>query len=660
MTLADWAPFLFVLGLHLGIAPMLPRRANTVRALVVGFGIAVVARYLWWRFPETVLPADPTTVQGVWIWALFLIEALALFDAVVLWVTLVRRRDRRAEADAHEARLRARTPEELPAVDVLIPTYDEGREVLERTIVGATWLAWPRHRLNIHVLDDSDRPWLRELCAAKGVTYLRRDGNAHAKAGNINAALARTHAPYVAIFDADFVPRRDFLMRMMGFFADPRVGIVQAPHEFFNNDPMQSNLALRHVLPDDQRLFFDEIMPARDGWDCAFCCGSNSITRRAALDTIGGQVPTGSITEDMLLTLALLRKGWITRFLGERLAIGLAPESLAALFVQRSRWARGAMQILHLRDGPLGPGLPFIKRVLFLPLHWITQALVQTTALIVPVVYLWLGLDPLHDAEAEAIVRYQLPMIAVMMSTLRFFATGAFFPLAQTAIGAMQAFRLLPGVFATLISPWNLPFSVTPKGQAARAGGRHAPTFWTAAILLALTVCGLAVNAHPATRIVDESTLIPVVAFWASFNAVILLIVIACAVAAPARRTEERFDLDEPAELRRPETEASAAVHLGDASLNGARILPDPAAPALAPGDAVHLGIRGVGHVPGVVARVGGDGIGIRFELPADDPRRDSLIRRLFTEGLDNATRTENAAAVARGLIGRIFAPDPV
>ena len=74
------------------------------------------------------------------------------------------------------------------------------------------------------------------------------------------------------------------------------------------------------------------------------------MTRRAALRAIGDALPTGSITEDMLLTMTLLRKGYVTRYLCERLAFGLAPETVDAFFVQRQRWARGAMQILYLAE----------------------------------------------------------------------------------------------------------------------------------------------------------------------------------------------------------------------------------------------------------------------------------------------------------------------
>ena len=150
---------------------------------------------------------------------------------------------------------------------------------------------------------------------------------------------------------------------------------MQIPHAFYNYDPMQANLALRKSLPDEQRFFFDAIMPSRDGWDAAFCCGSNSVTRRAALRAVGDALPTRSITEDMLLSLTLLRKGYVTRYLCERLAFGLAPETVEAFFVQRQRWARGAMQILYLPDGPLGRGLTLMQRLLFLPTHWLSQGL---------------------------------------------------------------------------------------------------------------------------------------------------------------------------------------------------------------------------------------------------------------------------------------------
>jgi len=259
-------------------------------AVVGALGILFV-RYIAWQVPETVLPADQLNIQSALVWTLFAIEMLAWFDAAVLFATLCRRNNRSGEADVHDARLRSMAPGDLPEIDVFITTYNEPFEVLERTITGAAAVDWPAGKLNLWVLDDGKREWLRAHCAERRIGYLTRPDNSHAKAGNINAAIRRTGAEFFAIFDADFIPQRHIFYRMIGFFANPRIGIVQAPHYFFNHDPMQANLALRRTLPGDQALFFDEIMPGRDGWDCAFCCGSNSITRRSAIELIGNAMP---------------------------------------------------------------------------------------------------------------------------------------------------------------------------------------------------------------------------------------------------------------------------------------------------------------------------------------------------------------------------------
>src|SRR3984885_5647324 len=366
------APLTFVFGAIYLFGPVLTLSGSWPRMLVFGIVWLVIARYLDWRLFTTVMPADGEWYEVGWVWFCFAVEILALFDALILYLAFHRSSDRSGEADIHEARLRSLPREQMPSVDIYIPSYNESLEVLEKTITGALCLDYPNFKT--WVLDDGRRPWLRTFCEARGVGYLTRPDNAHAKAGNINHALTKTDAEFVAIFDADFIPQRNFLMRTMGFFEDPAIGIVQVPHVFYNHDPMQTNLALRKNLPDDQRFFFEAIMPSRDAWNAAFCCGSNSITRRSALRAVGDALPTGSITEDMLLSLAMLRQGYITRYLCERLAFGLAPESLGAFFIQRQRWARGATQILFLKEGPFGPHLSFVHRLMFLPTHWFSQS----------------------------------------------------------------------------------------------------------------------------------------------------------------------------------------------------------------------------------------------------------------------------------------------
>ncbi|MFW8643997.1 glycosyltransferase [Rhizobium beringeri] len=130
--------------------------------------------------------------------------------------------------------------------------------------------------------------WLKAYCEEKGAIHVTRPDNSHAKAGNMNNGLKVSSGDFIAIFDADFVPYGHFLRRTLPFFSDATIGIVQTPQHFFNTDPVQTNLGLENIWPDEQRLFFDEIAPSRDIWDVSFCCGSCSIARRKAIDEIGG------------------------------------------------------------------------------------------------------------------------------------------------------------------------------------------------------------------------------------------------------------------------------------------------------------------------------------------------------------------------------------
>lgn len=641
---------------------LLPQSAMArpwAQRLVVAVVAVVVLRYLWWRLTVTVLPAEGVTVESVFIWTLFAIELLAWADAGIMFTALLARTDRSPEADRHEARLRALPPAALPEVDVLIATYNEPLDVLEKTILGAMALDWPAARLRIWVLDDGRRDWLAAYCAQKGVGHLTREGNAHAKAGNINAAIRRTTAPFFLVLDADFVPQRNFLFRAMGFFADPRIGIVQIPHNFFNSDPMQASLGLRRALPDDQRFFFDTLMPGRDGWDCAFCCGSNGIIRRSAIEEVGGGLPTGSITEDMLLTLALMRKGYVTRFLGERLAIGLAPESLAAFFVQRARWARGAIQILYLRQGPFGPGIGLVPRLMFLPTHWLTQCLSQISAMSVPAIYLLTGLRPLLQAHTDAVMSYQIPAILVAILAVRLFAPRHFFPLAAISHAVLQAFRLLPTVLWTLVRPHGHVFKVTPKGSAA-AGGPQVDRLTVAMSmsLLLATAVGLFLNADFMTRLVDPGALVPVVAFWAVVNMVVLSVVATVAVSAVPLRAEERFDLVEPCLLRSPA--GGLAARTIDLSLSGAGVVLTEGSAAR--GDWFLLSLTDVGTIPAEVMRCApaaeGQILGLRFALPPGAVR-DRLIQRLFTSGLDAPVRAGTPLRMTLAIIGRVLGSAP-
>jgi cellulose synthase (UDP-forming) len=646
------APTLFVMGAIYVLGSSLPIERGWVRLFIFGIVWSVVGWYLHWRLFVTVLPADGSPYEICWLWVCFAIELLSLLDALILYITFLRTTNRSAEANRHEARIRALPARQLPSVDIFIPTYDEPIEVLEKTITGALCLDYAH--ASIWVLDDGRRPWLKEFCELKGVGYLNRPDNAHAKAGNINHALSQTSGDFIAIFDADFVPQRNFLMRTLGFFDDPKIGIVQLPHAFYNPDPMQANLALRKSLPDEQRFFFDVIMPSRDAWDAAFCCGSNSVTRRAALNAIGGQIPTQSITEDMLLSMNLLRAGYVTRYLGEKLAFGLAPETIDAFFIQRQRWARGAIQILYLSKGPLGRGLTFMQRLLFLPTHWLSLGLRSLVAIAAPIVFLWTGISPVFDVSVTDVLYYFLPMVLALTGGIRTFAPRQHLPLASLVQSTFLSFKILPSVLATFVKPFGHRFKVTPKGGTSHTSSYAGGIFWTAAGLIGLSILGLTIDTIPEWRLIEDVDALPIVAFWSTINTVVLFLVCMMSLQAPMRRGEERMEMEEPIWF----VDRNGIILEGrirDISLSGIGFDIKGNRPlSVNVGDTVRVFVKEVGFIAATIARQKDNFVGAQFVLPVS-LERDLLIRKLFTAGFNTSHFAASAWSSTGALLKSIW-----
>lgn len=653
-----FAPLLLVTAALIGL-PLLDRTRPQNRLLIAAGVGAVALVYGWWRLTITVPWSAPWPALAFALLVLA-VELLGHFDSAILYAALVRRTDRTPEADAHEARLRALPPSALPAVDVVIATYNEPLAVLEKTIIGALALDWPDVR--VWVADDGRRAWLHDWCRAKGAGYIIRPDNAHAKAGNINHALEKTEAPFMAVLDADFVPQRNWLMRTMGFFEAPNVGIVQVPHSFYNHDPLQQNLALRDAVPDDQRFFFEAIMPGRDGWDAAFCCGSNGIIRREAMTAVGGKLPGGSITEDMLLTLVMLRKGYVTRYLAEPLAYGLAPESMTAFFVQRARWAQGGIQLLFLKEGPLGPGLSLRERLFFMPTAWASQALMLLLALVSPLVFLFLDVPPLVGVTAESAIFFLLPMVVAQVGGIVLLGQGRYYPIASLVLGTFQSFKLLPVILKTLWQPHGHAFKVTPKGSDAGGGGMERGIFLACTALMLATMAGLTINALPDWRIVAQGALVPMVAFWGALNVLVLFLAAMLCIGRPSPRAEERFAIDEPVAVWRRDASPQSGALLYwarglDLSLSGIGVAAVGDAESLRAGEAVRVRIAGVGTLEGQVARRARGLVGIAFSA-TDSAVRDRLIVRLFTSGANVARLQPSVWQVTWSLLSRIWKAD--
>ncbi len=558
------------------IIPWLNRDSNW-RILPVAIVLALTVRYLYWRVTVTI-PTLDSPVDFAAGWLFFAIECAAVLGSVISYVTLTRTRQRSANVDANTQWLFRH--ETMPLVDVFICTYNEGREILERTILGATGMNYPNYR--VWVLDDGDRPWLAELASTLGCRYLTRPDNEHAKAGNINHALRHVSAlidrpDFISILDADFVTAPEFLSRALTLFREEDVGIVQTPQHFINPDPIQANLQASDAWPDEQRYFFEVLMPAKDAWGTAFCCGTSSVIRKKALDAAGGGFPTESVTEDYLLTLRLKRHGFRTVYLNEQLSLGLAPEGLREYITQRSRWCLGFMQIVRGPDGPFKPnnGLQWIDRFSLMEttLYWSAAYLFRVAGLLIPILYLLFNIHAVNIDTADGIAHF-LPYYLAQIMVMAWLSNQRVLPVMTDLSQLLAAREILTAVGIGLFRPKGQKFEVTAKGgDRSKTVIQWRMMSWFA-VLLALTIIGVVIHFGGNKSFQDSSA---VALYWAWYNMAILLSAIAVCVERPRKRKSDRLRGSQPVTVTIGSV--SRVFMTADVSVGGMRLVGNVDAP---------------------------------------------------------------------------------
>lgn len=411
-------------------------------------------------------------------------ELFNLLQAAGFWWTVTRRPRRH-----RPARPGAGGRGVPPLVDVLIPTYDEPLSVLEPTVRAASEMRGAR--LVVSVLDDGCRLEVEALAARLGVRYVPREESEGAKAGNINSALLSTGAPFVAVIDCDHVVRPEFLERTLALMDDERVAFVQTPQYYANS--RRGGIAAAAWA--QQALFFGAIARGKDADEAMFCCGTNVLFRRTALESVGG-FPTDSITEDFVLSVQLHERGWETRYLPEVLAVGLGPEDMASYVSQQRRWARGCLGAIW---PVLRARLPFRRR-----LHYLLSSayFLSGWALLVymsfPVIRIFTGAQPIDAASADQFLIHFAPYFCTALTVVAVAGRGAY-----TFAGfALAAASFWVHVLASLAALTRRAgrFVVTPKqGAGRRQPLAAAPTLLAVAALLAASVWGLVHQRSPST-----------------------------------------------------------------------------------------------------------------------------------------------------------------
>jgi cellulose synthase/poly-beta-1,6-N-acetylglucosamine synthase-like glycosyltransferase len=236
----------------------------------------------------------------------------------------------------------------LPSVLIQIPTFNEGA-LIWRAIATITAFDWPRDRLQVQVLDDSNDESADITRAAVDefrrlghrVALVRRTTRSGFKAGALKAGLERSNEPFVAMFDVDYVPQPDFLRQCMRpLLADPALAFVQARCDFLNGMTNKVTRAQQIMLDSHfgaeqaTRSWTNQVLPFN---------GTCGIWRRAAIETCGGW-QGDTLTEDLDLSYRAQIAGWRAAYLVSVAVPGELPVTIGAWNSQQVRWNKGFAQ----------------------------------------------------------------------------------------------------------------------------------------------------------------------------------------------------------------------------------------------------------------------------------------------------------------------------
>ncbi len=487
------------------------RRANVALAVL---SAAISTRYIYWRATKTLHFDNPISlVLGI---GLFLAELYAWAILVFGYVQCVwplPRPVRQIEGP----------PESWPTVDIFVPTYNESLDIVQDTVLAAMSIDYPPDRCRVFLLDDGRRPEFAAFAKRVGCNYITRDNNHHAKAGNLNNALAQTDGELIVVFDADHVATRAFLQMTAGWFqADPKLALLQTPHFFYSPDPVQRNITAVRDIQGEGALFYGIVQEGNDFWNAAFFCGSAAVVRRSALAQIDG-FARETVTEDAHTALRLQRRGWDTAYLNIRLSAGLATERLALHIGQRARWARGMTQIMRIDNPLFGPGLSVWQRFCYFNamLHF-QFPLPRVVFLTAPLCYLLFGQNIIH-ASPLMIVAFAAPHLLFSHIGNSRIQGNYGRSIWNEVYETILAFHLVGPSFLPLVNPKAGKFNVTEKGGILENEYFDWRSLRPHLIVVFLLLLAIAVaSIKLLTGHADADTVI-LNMFWSIYNIMILL-----------------------------------------------------------------------------------------------------------------------------------------
>lgn len=383
---------------------------------------------------------------------------------------------------------------QYPDIDVLIATINEHESLLKNTITACKNMSYPdKSKIHIYICDDGNRANIKKLAENLGVNYLSRITNKNAKAGNYNHALNHITSPFVATFDADMAPTPNFLLTTLPFFftGTDEIGFVQLPQSFNNPDIFQLRFKLENKIPFEQDYFYHSIQIAKNATNSAIYCGTNALFSRKALNSCNG-FAIGTISEDIATGMMIESKGYKCLALNNVEAYGTAVNDLSGFVKQRSRWARGCVQILKKYNILKNKGLSFKQKIEYLSCisYWFFGVR-RMVYLLTPLLFSIFGII-IVDCNLTTFISIWLPTYILKRFTLDIFEgnkrSSTWNKIYETILTPVLCKEVLKEFFGF----GNTKFEVTPKSsQNLKMSKTNKQLLISHLVLLILNILGL-------------------------------------------------------------------------------------------------------------------------------------------------------------------------
>jgi cellulose synthase/poly-beta-1,6-N-acetylglucosamine synthase-like glycosyltransferase/exo-beta-1,3-glucanase (GH17 family) len=390
----------------------------------------------------------------------------------------------------------------FPKVSIHVPAYFEPPEMLKQTLDAVARLDYPNFECVVIINNTPDPAFwqpIQDHCRALGerFKFINAEKVKGFKAGALRIAMDRTaaDAEIIGIIDADYVVDPDWLKDLVPVFADPRVGLVQAPQDHRDQD----RSLMHYIMNGEYAGFFDIGMVQRNEENAIIVHGTMCLIRRAAMDMAGGWAGD-TICEDTDLGLAIIEHGWITHYTNHRYGHGLLPDTYEAFKKQRHRWAYGGFQIVKKHWRRFLPGSSRLTRdqKREFSLGWLNWLGAESLGVLVAILNLiWVPIVAFADiAIPDKILT--LPIIAAFLVSLGHFVVMyrlrvpvKWGQMLGAMIAAMSVQWTVSRAVAQGLITEHLPFARTSKGGLSRMSIEF-QAFWEA-VLGVLLIAGAVV-----------------------------------------------------------------------------------------------------------------------------------------------------------------------